>query len=105
MRRIIYAGGSFVTSDEIADAVLRFAEELANHNRAATLTVPAVEPDGPTDVEVLVGPASQLMAESIEGEGVPPDGTAFLAEIEERIRQQRTGWMRRDDLSSIDWDL
>jgi hypothetical protein len=108
MKQVIYAGGTFLTSDAIAEALLHYAEELANHGRAASITVPAVGSEGEIEVQVLVGPASQLMAETAElGESSDrePDGTAFIEDIRRRIDAQRNNWVRQDEMSSGDWDI
>jgi hypothetical protein len=68
MRRVTYAGGDFTTSDEIAHLVLEYAAVLANKGRAATLSVPIRDVGKVSEVEVLVGPASQLTSEEVAGE-------------------------------------
>ncbi len=66
MKRILYAGGSFLTGDGIADAVLDYAAELANAGKAAKLTVPALDLEQqPEFVSLVVGPSSQLLAEPV----------------------------------------
>jgi hypothetical protein len=67
--------------------------------------VPCVTSDGPTTVEVLIGPASQLMTEVVDDYPRDVDGSAFIADIEERIQQQRHRWVTPEDMGSADWDL
>ena len=106
MRRVAYAGGTFVTSDRIAQAMLEYAAALANADRAATLHVPAVGDDGEThDVQVLVGPSSQLMADEIEHAGPEPDGDAFVTSIEGRMATLHRTFVPADDESMLDWDI
>jgi hypothetical protein len=106
MKQIVYAGGSFVTSDEIAGAVLEYAAALANADRAATLLVPTVAESGePIEVQVLVGPASQLMAEVVEHPGPAPDGVEFLASVRERIDRLRHPIVQFSGESAVDWDI
>jgi hypothetical protein len=84
MREIHYASGKLVTSDEVA--VMEYAADLANRNEAATLLVPALGlADGESRVELLVGPASQLMSQPIHDERVLPLDADFLTDLESRI--------------------
>lgn len=83
-----YAGGTFVTSDRIADALLEYAAALANAARASTVDVPVV---GEARVRMLIGPASQLMSATVEDGGQEPEATAFVADVESRVEQLR-GW-------------
>lgn len=86
MRRIRYAGGTFLTGNAEADAVMRYAAALANVDRAATLTVVGVSDDGTVaEFELLVGPASQLIAEPVDDEHDLPSADAFLADVDRRI--------------------
>lgn len=66
VKRILYAGGSFLTGDGIADAVLDYAAELANAGKAAKLDVPALDLEQRLErVSLLVGPSSQILAEPV----------------------------------------
>ena len=57
MKRVSYAGGSFVSGDRIVEAVTRFAAANANAERAAEIEVPAVDIDGrPQMIAVVLGP-------------------------------------------------
>lgn len=106
MKRVIYAGSEFLTGDAIAAALLRYSAALAEVGEAETVTVPAVEADGSiVDVELLVGPASQIVAKRA-GTGatelVDPD---VLAELEERTRRLRpVAIVDPDPPSEIDFD-
>src|SRR3954462_14571630 len=66
VKRLRYAGGSFITGDRIADAVLAYAAELANAGKAVRLEVPALNLEQePERVTLVVGPASQIFAEPV----------------------------------------
>src|SRR6185369_10199877 len=66
MKRILYAGGSFLTGDGIAHAVLDYAAELANAGKAAKIDVPALDLEQrPEQVSLVVGPSSQMLAEPV----------------------------------------
>jgi hypothetical protein len=90
MRRVAYAGGSFVTGSEIAEAIMFYAASLGNDDRAAFLTVPTVNEDGErSDALLLIGPASQLLAthSSYGPELEAPEFVERLrAEAEVRVR-------------------
>jgi len=105
MQRVNYAGGVFVTSDEVADALLEYAAVLANADRAATLDVPSAGDDGPTTVKILVGPASQIVAEPVAGPDVDLDVDPFLDEVRGAIRDHRSRPLPPDPGSALYWDL
>ena len=71
MKTIHYAGGVVLTSDELADAVVDYAAALAKKGSSAELTIPVVLEDGShSEASMLLGPASQLVAQP----AVNPDG-------------------------------
>ena len=89
MKRILYAGGSFITGDSIADAVLDYAAELANAGKATKLVVPALDLEQhPEDVALVIGPSSQLLAEPI-AVGHELTDVDFTAELQLRTRVLR----------------
>ena len=86
VKRILYAGGSFLTGDGIADAVLDYAAELANAGKAAKLDVPALDLEQrPELVSLLVGPASQILAEPVSL-GQEIDDETFTAQLRRKTR-------------------
>lgn len=106
MRRVRYAGGTFVTGDREADALMRYAAALANVDRAAGLRVPGLDDEGRVDdYELLVGPASQLLVEPADRLGELPDPTELLAEIERRIDGLQWRPPVEGDLLDLDLDL
>lgn len=63
MHRVHYAGGSVLTGDAIAGALLEYAAALARKSSSATVEIPVREPDGNRGIaQVLIGPASQLVS-------------------------------------------
>ena len=65
-----YAGETFLTGDEIADAVLAYARALAERSTAATVEIPIRHEDGTSSqLAILVGPASQIVAEPAGSDG------------------------------------
>lgn len=106
MHEVSYAGGSFVTSDEVAEALIDYAAALANAVRAATVDVPATGlAGGHGSLQVLVGPASQLMSSPVDSDGTVADGEAFVEDMRKRIQKLQRVWMGPSASSAVDWDI
>jgi hypothetical protein len=86
MMRLEYAGGTLITGDEIADAIVRYAAALGVANTAVAIDVPGVTADGVSGTfQILIGPASQIMVEPTDEPGEIRDDefvTHLNAEIE-----------------------
>lgn len=69
MDRIYYASDQFLTGTEIADALVAYAAALGRRGTTNSVEIPVRHPeDGRTGVvNFLIGPASQLVTERIEG--------------------------------------
>jgi hypothetical protein len=93
VKRILYAGGSFLTGDRIADAVLDYAAELANAGKAAKLDVPALDLEQrPERVSLLVGPSSQILAEPVSlGREIDDETFTALLRRKTTVLQSKTG--------------
>ncbi len=93
VKRILYAGGSFLTGDGIAEAVLDYAAELANAGKAARLEVPALDLEQrPEQVSLVIGPASQLMAEPVSlGQEIDDDTFTRQLRRKTRVLQSKSG--------------
>jgi hypothetical protein len=62
MQRIHYSGTSLLTGDDIARAMLRYAQALTHSSGSAEITLPVRLSDGGTaQATLLIGPASQLV--------------------------------------------
>ncbi|WIB77965.1 hypothetical protein DEJ28_02385 [Curtobacterium sp. MCPF17_002] len=86
MKRIIYAGGILVTGTSLADAVLRYAEVLAPHSLADTVEISVIGDAGAVEtVSLVVGPASQLVAQEHVWEGAELEDAQALAVLQDRI--------------------
>jgi hypothetical protein len=96
MKRVMYAGGSFLTGDEIATVTLEMASALADATTAVQVDVPGLSESGElTEFSLLIGPASQMLTESIDGpeDLVDPE---FVASMRERLKS-----VLRDSHSSV----
>ncbi len=111
MKRIHYASGSLLTGDEIADAVVRFAATLATNAAAAEVRAPAILDNGEVgEALLLLGPASQILAETETFDGAELHAAAFVADLDKRMHAfgpQRATFVRQgtDELEGLDFDL
>lgn len=111
MKRIHYASGSLLTGDEIADAVVRFAATLARNAAAAEVRAPAILDNGEVgETLLLLGPASQILAETETFEGAELRSDDFVADLDKRMGAfgpQRATFVHQgtDDLDGLDFDL
>jgi hypothetical protein len=79
---MIYAGGSFVTSDDVADALLRFVSAVPRNRRNQVVSVPGFLPDGQAGVvELLLGPNSQLMSQHEPVDYAEPDTATVVTQL------------------------
>lgn len=69
MKLIHYAGETFLTGDGIADALLDYATALARRARADRVELPVVSGGELGRIEIVLGPASQLVVESRDFNG------------------------------------
>ena len=103
VKRILYAGGSFLTGDGIAEAVLDYAAELANAGKAAKLDVPALDLEQRQErVSLVIGPASQLMAEPV-AVGQEIEDETFTQQLRRmtRVLQSKSGTADGGDASAF----
>lgn len=69
MYRLHYSGDSILTGTEIARALLDYAQALAQAGSSSTVDVPTLNEDGSNGrSEILIGPASQLIADAEDSE-------------------------------------
>lgn len=91
MRRVLYAGGSFDTGDEVAASVFEYARELARNVTADTVFVPARTSGGDVGiVEMLLGPTSQLLSEPLTMAGPEIVDEALVARVRALARRLAT---------------
>jgi hypothetical protein len=82
MKRIFYAGGSVVTGDEIADAVVRLTCALARHGQVEVADIPIVDATGETGrAQLVLGRGSQVMCVSSASYAELVDESAVAALI------------------------
>jgi hypothetical protein len=82
MKRILYNGGVVDTGNEIADAVLAYAEELAKHGTSDTVDIPIIHVNGDVGrAQLLLGPASQFVIEELSSSATEPTDAEALADM------------------------
>ena len=103
MKRILYAGGSFITGDSIADAVLDYAAELANAGKAAKLIIPALDLEQrQEEVALVVGPSSQLLAEPVVvGHELTDEDFTTELQLRTRVLQEKSGMAGGGDAAAF----
>ncbi|KJC65192.1 hypothetical protein TZ00_06640 [Agreia bicolorata] len=80
-----YAGGTFVTSDEVADALVHFSATVPRNRRNQVVLVPGFDADGmPTPVALVLGPSSQIMSQHEAVSYAEPETQG----VAERVREQ-----------------
>jgi hypothetical protein len=82
MQMIVYAGGEFLTGDEIATALLEYSRALGEEDNAEIVEIPIVDDDGSrATARFLIGPASQIVTKSVRADSeelVDPEVVARL---------------------------
>jgi hypothetical protein len=87
MKRVSYAGGSFVTSDEVAEELLDFVVTVPRNRRNQVVTVPGFDTEGRASVVALVlGPSSQLMSLHEAVDYSEPDTTTVVEHLRAQAR-------------------
>lgn len=89
MRAIHYAGEDILTGTDIADAVLSYAQALAETDGSATVEIPVIGTGGQVVASTfLLGPSSQLIAVELpDYEGEEISDPELVAELEELTAQ------------------
>jgi hypothetical protein len=85
VKELIYAGGKTIVSDELAEALTDYAQILAANGESGVIDIPAVGEDGTVGTSrLLLGPASQIMAEPVTTDSPDLDDSAAIAELKAR---------------------
>ncbi|AZS42784.1 hypothetical protein BWL13_00323 [Microbacterium oleivorans] len=81
MLELHYGDGYVVTTDAIADAVMRYAKTLAEHDGADLVAVPILTPEGPAISSMLIGPSSQLFTMPHPGDAADVEDESALMDL------------------------
>lgn len=87
MRRILYASGGFVTDNAIAHALMDYASVLAVVGSSDVVECKGLDETGTVrSIQLLLGPASQIMAMQTDDADIEMDVDATVAELQRRAR-------------------
>jgi hypothetical protein len=87
MKTVSYAGLSFSTADDIADALLQLAAALGQNERAETVDIPVIDDNGlATSVQLVIGPASQFISRPVDSPYADPHDDELLDALRRRTR-------------------
>lgn len=89
MKRILYAGGGFLTDDAVADALMEYANVLAVVDSADVVALPGIDDEGKVrEVKMIVGPASQIVSMGSDAEWVDLQPERALADLRARAMRR-----------------
>jgi hypothetical protein len=92
MEQIHYADETLRTGTDISRAVLAYAEMLARAKTSATVDIPVRHADGSTGrANLLLGPASQLVAQAYDDSASELIDETLVASIHEKVRHLQGG--------------
>src|SRR6478735_6392260 len=87
MMTLYFTGQSVLLADDVCDAILRYAQALADTQSSDVVTVPVLNPDGESvQAEFLLGPASQLYATVAGADVGDHDHAGVVEELARRTR-------------------
>jgi hypothetical protein len=106
MKVVIYAGGEFMTSSAVADALMEYSAALAEGHDAATIELPIVAEDGtPGRAVFLVGPASQIVARTVDTDVSEPEDSAEVEHLKALTRHLRpSASVETEARDQVEWN-
>jgi hypothetical protein len=85
MKHVTYGDKTLFMGDDAADALTAYAAALADHQRADTVTLNAIGPDGHSvEATFVLDQGSTLMTETADDNFVTPDNGEALRYMKER---------------------
>jgi len=86
MKHVTFGEKSLLVGDAAADTLLEYARLVADNQRADTVALRCISPDGNTvEASFLLNTNTLLMVESTNSEVEPPDNAEAVAEMQQRI--------------------
>ena len=87
MRKVYYVGATYLIDDELADTMLAYSGALARNSTSEPVTFSAYTgEDGPlVSVAFLLGPASELLYETVTSPRPDPDNAGTVEFMKARI--------------------
>ena len=113
MRKLYYAGGSVIVSDQVCKAILRYARALAKADTADLVVFPGFTDDNRQGIaHVLIGPSSQLLSVPTQELDMELDDARMVEILEARTKNldpARPEWGKDvvdvTDFTSFDFDF
>lgn len=91
MQKLYYAGGFILLGDSVCDAVVEYAQALADVGKSDLVVVPALSDEGLRGtVRLLIGPASQLFAAPALDRDVDLEDIEAVASMRDKTARLRT---------------
>jgi len=112
MRKLFYAGGAVMVSDQVCKAIFRYARALSKAKTADLVIFPVLTAENRRGMaHILIGPSSQLLSVPAEDPGVELDDARMVEILESRTKNldpTRPEWgndvVDVEDFTSFDWD-
>ncbi len=113
MRKLYYAGGSIIVSDQVSKAVLRYARALAHAQSSDLVILPSfTEHFGKGVTHILLGPSSQMLSVPTAEFEIDLADARMVEILESRtkgLHPDRPDWSEDVadvmDLEGYDWGL
>jgi hypothetical protein len=112
MRKLYYAGGQIIVSEQVCKAILRYARALAKAGAADVVVLPCFTEENRRGLaHILIGPSSQIMSVPTEDIDTDLDDARMVEILESRTRNldpERPEWgedvVDVETLTNFDWD-
>jgi hypothetical protein len=113
MRKLHYAGGSVIISDQVCKAILRYARALAKADKADLVVMPALTEGNQVGMaHIIIGPASQLLSVPTEDLTIDLEDAGMVVILESRTRAldpTAPAWENDitdvEDFTQFDWNF
>lgn len=113
MRKLYYAGGSIIISDQVCKSIMRYGRALARSNASDLIVLPAfTENFGKGVAHILLGPSSEILSVPTADFDVDLADAHMVEILESRTREldpNRPEWSEDVadvvDLDGYDWGL
>lgn len=86
MKHVKYADKALLVGDDVADTLLEYARMVADNDRAETVTLSVISPDGNiVEAAFLLTSSTEIMIESTSTRLEAPDNEGAVRKMRERI--------------------
>jgi hypothetical protein len=91
MKRVSYAGQSFLTADAVADALVDLTAAISRGRRAEIVEVPIIDESGRIQpARLVLDPFSHIMAIRVESQYQEPELNDVASQFRLRARMERS---------------